>query len=95
VRQAIRYGCIVDATFNTWTFYRYNDKNFLQKIREFKHNDTQTREGQPQEIVDFMAELLHKNDTSLSFPTWEGIRHEEQKRKRALLDEAREMYGDD
>uniref|UniRef100_A0A7S1PED3 Uncharacterized protein n=1 Tax=Vitrella brassicaformis TaxID=1169539 RepID=A0A7S1PED3_9ALVE len=95
-RQALRYGCYVDDALLKWTFYSYNDKTFtLEEIREFDHRSRMSQEGQPQEIVDFMAELLHKNDTSLSFPTWEGIRHEEQKRKRALLDEAREMYGDD
>jgi len=80
-RQAVRYGCIVDPKFLTWTFYRYDDHTYtLQKEKEFKHTDSRSREGQPQEIVDFMVKLLHRDDTNLPFGTWDQLHIQEQTR---------------
>jgi len=90
-RQALRYGCYVDDALLKWTFYSYNDKTFtLEEIREFDHRSRMSQEGQPQEIVDFMAELLRRDDTNLPFATWEELRSQQQNRLERLREEAAE-----
>ncbi|CEL99993.1 unnamed protein product [Vitrella brassicaformis CCMP3155] len=68
-KQALRYGCTVD-NFGDWDFYKYNfeESDSLEHITKIRGDDSHL-----QEIVDFIVELLHRDDMGIPVPRWDYL----------------------